>query len=279
MIIRCYGARGSIPVSGEEYLKYGGDSTCFEIRSSNDAIIIVDAGSGARRLGMRLIAEQRFDLNILFTHFHWDHILGFPFLNPIYEQQTTLNVMGYPTSQRRIERLVSRAISSPLFPVPQERVKASINYCNTPQTRFHIDSIEIYPIPLSHPNSGFGYKFVEDGKSFVFLTDNELHYPHEGGRSFEEYVDFAKDADLLVHDAAYTTEQYCMARGWGHSTDLDALNLALTARVEHFGLFHHSQEQTDAKQDAMVDRCREIISDRGVDMECSALTQTTEFRL
>jgi ribonuclease BN (tRNA processing enzyme) len=124
-----------------------------------------------------------------------------------------------------------------------------------------------------------GYKFVEDGKEFVFLTDNELGYIHRGGRSFEEYSEFARCADLLIHDAEYTTDQYKVTKTWGHSTYVDALDLALTSQVKRLGLFHHNQDRSDAEQDAIVQECRDVIKSKESDMECFALTQTTELTL
>ena len=280
MIIRCYGARGSIPVSGEEYLKYGGDTTCIEIRTKNDEIIILDAGSGIRRLGNRLLTEQRFEYNMIFTHSHWDHILGFPFFKPIYNPKSTINIMGCPSTQGNLKTLLSRTMSHPFFPFPFEQLRAKINYAdNACRKSFRIDSIEILPINLSHPNLGMGYKLIEDGKTFVFLTDNELGYRHREGRAFEEYAEFAKEADLLMHDAEYTPDQYRVTRTWGHSTYIDALNLALTAGVKRLGLFHHNQDRNDAGQDAIVDKCRELIESKQKHMDCFALTQTTELTL
>lgn len=279
MIIRCYGARGSIPVSGEEYLKYGGDTTCLEIRSKNDEIIIVDAGTGIRKLGNKLLNEGRFELNIIFTHSHLDHITGFPFFKPIYNEKTTINLMGCPTTQGNLKMILSKAMGPPLFPIPFDRVKAKINYTDSCSTSFCVDSVEIFPINLSHPNVGLGYKFVEDGKKFVFLTDNELGYRHRGGQSFEEYEEFTKDADLLIHDAEYTSGQYKMTKTWGHSTYLDALNLALTAQVKRLGLFHHNQDRSDADLDGIVQKCRELIEGKKQSLECFALTQTFELIL
>ena len=279
MIIRCYGARGSIPVSGREYLKYGGDTTCLEIRSKNDEIIIVDTGSGVRRLGNRLLSEKRFEYNIIFTHSHWDHILGFPFFKPIYDEKTVLNFMGCTTTQGNLKKLLSRTMSQPFFPFPFDKLKANINYSDDCPISLRIDSIEIFTINLSHPNSGMGYKFVEDGKKFVFLTDNELGFIHRNGRSFEEYSEFARCADLLIHDAEYTTDQYKVTKTWGHSTYVDALDLALTSQVKRLGLFHHNQDRSDAEQDAIVQECRDVIKSKESDMECFALTQTTELTL
>ena len=279
MIIRCYGARGSIPVSGNDYLKYGGDTTCLEIRSKNDQIIIVDAGSGIRRLGNRLLSEQRFEYNIIFTHSHLEHILGFPFFKPIYNEKAVINMLGCPTTQGDISKLISKAMSAPLFPIQFDQLTAKINYAADCPLSFNIDSIEIYPINLSHPNIGMGYKFVEDDKIFVFLTDNELGYRHRNGRTFDEYAEFAKDADLLIHDAEYTPEEYRLKKGWGHSKYIDALNLSFKAGVKKLGLFHHNQDRSDTEQDMIVQKCRDIIKSKNTDMECFALTQTTELTL
>jgi phosphoribosyl 1,2-cyclic phosphodiesterase len=279
MIIRCYGARGSIGVSGERYVKYGGDTTCLEIRTRNDEIIIVDAGSGIRRLGNRLLCEERFEYNLIFTHSHMDHISVFPFFKPVYDGRTTLHLLGCPTTQGNLKKLLSKAMHAPFFPYPFDNLKAKIQYTDDCALSFRIDSVEILPINLSHPNGGMGYKFLEAGKAFVFLTDNELGYRHRNGRSFQEYVEFAKGADLLVHDAEYTPEQYRTTRTWGHSTYSDALNLALSAKAKRFGLFHHNQDRFDAEMDGIVRECREVIERQGVDTDCFALTQTTELTL
>ena len=279
MIVRCYGARGSIPVSGEEYLKYGGDSTCIEIRTKNDEIIIVDGGSGIRRLGNRLMREERFHYSVFFTHSHWDHILGFPFFKPLFDERTTIKLKGCPTAQGNIQKLLSKAMSAPLFPIQFNDLKAAIHYDGTCPTSFRVDSIEISTINLSHPNSGLGFRFVEDGKIFVFLTDNELGYRHKGGRSIDDYAAFARNADLLIHDAEFTPEQYEKTISWGHSTYVDALRLAFGAKVKRLGLFHHNQDRIDRDQDEIVCRCNEMIESQKVDMECFAMTQTSELTL
>lgn len=279
MFIRCYGARGSIPVSGQEYLKYGGDSTCIEIRSKNDEVIIVDAGSGIRRLGNRLQREQGSEYTLIFTHSHWDHILGFPFFKPLFHEAATIHLMGCPLAQGSIKKLLSRAMSPPFFPVPFEKLKSAITYAGECPRSFWIDSIEIFSINLSHPNVGLGYKFIEDGKTFVFLTDNELGYRHRDGKAFEEYAAFAEEADLLIHDAEFTPQEYAITKTWGHSTYLDALNLALAAKVKRFGLFHHNRDRSDGDLDGIVQRCHEIICEEGNEMECFALTQDCELGL
>lgn len=279
MIIKCHGARGSIPVSGPEYIKYGGDTTCLEIRTKNDEVIIVDAGSGIRRLGNQLLEEGKCYYHLIFTHSHLDHILGFPFFKPIYHPEATIHLMGCPTTQGNIRMLLSKAMSAPLFPIQFDALQATIDYDVECRLGFQIDSIEILPINLNHPNGGMGYKFVEDGKTFVFLTDNELGSPHRNGRPFEEYVAFSEDTDLLIHDSEYTREEYGMTKGWGHATYLDALELAQKAHVKSFGLFHHNQNRNDEDQDSIVQECRSLNEDRHINMDCFALTQTTTLTL
>jgi phosphoribosyl 1,2-cyclic phosphodiesterase len=279
MIIRCHGARGSIPVSGRGYLKYGGDTTCLEIRSRNDEIIIVDAGSGIRRLGNRLLAENRFEFNIIFTHSHWDHILGFPFFKPIYNEKCTIHMMGCATTQGDLHKLLSETMRAPYFPYPFEKIMADIQYTNDCKETFMLDTVEIASIPLSHPNVGMGFRFTEAGKSFVFLTDNELGNVHRGGRSFEEYAEFSRDADLLIHDSEFTPEEYKIREHWGHSSHTDALELALAAGVDQFGLFHHNQDREDDEQDAIVESCRQTLRERKSDMNCFGLYQEQEIIL
>ncbi|MCX7826294.1 MAG: MBL fold metallo-hydrolase, partial [Verrucomicrobiae bacterium] len=120
---------------------------------------------------------------------------------------------------------------------------------------------------------------VENGKSFVFLTDNELDHPHLGGLRYEDYCGFAAGSDLLIHDAEFTDEEYQRTRGWGHSTYRRALQLAMEAGVRRFGLFHHNAERADAQLDAMVGECRQIVAAQGGRLEVFALTQTSSFEL
>ena len=279
MIIRCWGARGSIPVSGEEYVKYGGDTTCLEIRTKDDEIIIVDAGSGIRRLGHKLLSEKRFQCTMIFTHAHWDHIMGFPFFKPIYLKKTRITMYGCPFAQASVKHMISKIMAPPNFPVNFEDIKADINYHEACENRIRIKSMTITPIALSHPNQGIGYKFVEDGKSFVFLTDNELTFKHPGGVDFQDYLDFCAGADLLVHDAEFTSEEYKKTRSWGHSVYKDALKLALEARVRKFGLFHHNQERSDKGVDKIVEDCHEIIANNHAEVECFAIHQGMEIEL
>jgi len=279
--VRCWGARGSIPVSGPEFNRYGGDTTCIEIRSRNDALLVIDAGTGIRRLGCSLVEQGRLDLTLLFTHTHWDHVLGLPFFKLLYNPQARIKLYGSPGLQGNIVKLLARVMAPPLFPIPFVELPSTIDGFVWPGESLQVDSLTVTRIALSHPNLGAGYRVEEDGKSFVFLTDNELSQHHRGGRSFEEYAAFCRGADLLVHDAEYTSEEYPGRRGWGHSHFEDAARLARAAGVNTLGLFHHNQERTDDGVDHLVRRCREALSVPGAGPgpapECLALTQDSEF--
>jgi phosphoribosyl 1,2-cyclic phosphodiesterase len=279
MIIRCWGARGSIPVSGKQYLNYGGDTTCIEIRTKNDDIIIIDAGSGIRRLGNKLLDEKRFQYTMIFTHAHWDHIMGFPFFKPIYFKKTRITMLGCPFAQSSVQQMISKIMAPPNFPVPFENVRSDITYHILCENPFHINSVTVTPIAMSHPNQGMGYKFTEDDKSFIFLTDNELGFKHPGGLDYQDYLEFSKGVDLLIHDAEYKEEEYKKTKAWGHSLYKDALKLAIESGVEKFGLFHHNQERFDQDVDKIVEDCRRTIKDSQVSLECFALYQGMEIKL
>jgi phosphoribosyl 1,2-cyclic phosphodiesterase len=279
MKIKCWGSRGSISVSGNEYVKYGGDTTCIEVRSKNDELIIIDAGTGIRRLGNELINEPRRVFNIIFTHAHWDHLLGFPFFKPIYIGGTTIRLFGCPFAQQSIKEFLSKSMSPPFFPVKWEDLAANITFEGLCDRTFVIDTIEIRPILLNHPNQGIGYKFIEDGKSFVFLTDNELMYQHPGGLHFPDYVDFSYKADLLIHDAEYTPEEYQTTRTWGHSSISDAMKLSLEARVKQLGLFHHDPDRSDQSIDDMVHDCCRMKDQRKSELKVFAVSGETEIVL
>ncbi|HBJ74351.1 MAG TPA: MBL fold metallo-hydrolase [Syntrophaceae bacterium] len=278
MIIRCWGARGSIPVSGKDYLRYGGNTTCLEIRNNRDDILLVDAGSGIREAGNAFLADGRRDFTLLLTHAHWDHIMGFPFFKPLYRHDATINIWGCPFAQDSIREMLARVMSAPYFPIKYDDIHANVTYAEICIETYHLGDLTITPIALSHPNQGTGYKFSEAGKSFVFLTDNELGLQHEGGLSYDNYIEFCRGADLLIHDAEYLDEEYPKRRGWGHSTIEQATSLALDAGVKQLGLFHHNQERIDTEVDNLVALSRRIIRERKSSLECFAVHQAMELK-
>lgn len=279
MQIKCWGSRGSIPVSGKEYVKYGGDTTCVEIQTKSGDTIIVDAGTGIRRLGNRLIEQKANEFNFLFTHSHWDHIIGFPAFKPLFFEKTRLNVLKCPFPGDYIEKMLATVMKPPNFPVKYADLKAEITYAQGCPDSFEVGSVRVDSIALSHPDSGCGYRFTEEGKTFVFLTDNELGFTHPGGATYEEYCQFCEGADLLFHDAEYTEAEYKKQISWGHSTYKDAVQLAIDAGVKRLGLFHINAERSDSDMDAIVDECNAIISEKNVSLDCFGTRSDDAFHL
>jgi phosphoribosyl 1,2-cyclic phosphodiesterase len=277
--IRCWGSRGSIPVSGEEFLIHGGDTTCIEIRTASDEVVIIDCGTGLRRLGNLLGKENRTDMSIILTHAHWDHIIAFPFFSPIYHSTTRIEFYGCPFAQGTIRNILANAMQPPFFPVRLEEAKGKFIFKDSCAGKFNIGSLSVQPILLSHPDQGLGYRIKEHGKIFVFLTDNELGYRHPGGLAFDDYLKFCRGADILFHDAEYTEEEYRRTLRWGHSHYRQALELALAAEVGLLGLFHHNRERNDAELAMIVADCRRIVAERNSGLEVIAVTQETILNL
>ncbi len=279
MRITCWGARGSVSVCGPAYVKYGGETTCLEVRGPEDELLIIDAGTGIRRLGNQLMAQGPVRADMLFTHAHLDHLAGFPFFKPIYHSSTRLNIVCCAFEQDFVEQMISYTMAAPYYPVPLAKCQARIDFPQVCGQRFDMAGLAVETIPLSHPNGGVGYKLTENGRSFVFLTDNELGFKHPNGVGREEYVAFCQGADLLIHDAEYTPQEYeRLNQGYGHSTYVDALELALEAGVKRFGLFHHNQDRLDDEIDELAADCRRRVEEAGAEMEVMAMAidQTVE---
>lgn len=287
MYIRCWGSRGSIPVSGKEFTTYGGDTTCMEIRAKSGELIIIDAGTGIRRLGNKLITENVRHIEMLFTHAHWDHLIGFPFFKPLFIKGVDITIRSLPLCLSSVKNIFEGLMKRPYFPVQlgDKDVRARIHFKKLPRYPFSIGSIKIHSIPLSHPkDGGAGFRFEENGKSFVFLTDNELGYTHKGGCSFDEYSDFCTGTDLLIHDAEFTQKEYqkilkTSQEPWGHSVVSDAVRLGLSAGVKQLGLFHLNATRSDDSVDQIVRKTNESIKRKKKSMVCFAVGSSFETTL
>jgi phosphoribosyl 1,2-cyclic phosphodiesterase len=279
VLIRCWGARGSIPVSGPHYSVYGGDTTCLEIRTASNDLVIIDAGSGIRALGNSLVEQDRLTYTMLLTHGHWDHIIGFPFFKPLHNPRAHVHVYGCRFERNSLKDVLAPSMSPPSFPIKIEDIQAELTYHDICAGSFALGPLHVCTINLSHPNQGLGYRFTEGGCSFVFLTDNELGYRHPGGLDYADYVAFARGADVLLHDAEYTADEYAHKKTWGHTVYTQALQLALDAGVGRLGLFHHNQDHSDAEVDAMVQDCRRIVAGRSAGLEVFGTRQGMDIQV
>jgi phosphoribosyl 1,2-cyclic phosphodiesterase len=272
MKIKVWGCRGTLPTPGQHTLKYGGNTTCIEIRNKKGFPTIIDAGSGLRLLGKSMLKEENLDeMCLMLTHSHWDHLMGFPFFMPAYFSRFKINVCGVASARHYMSQSLARQLEAPYFPVNFDQLKARFNFgCSGPGCG-SCHHIKITSIALSHPNGGFGFRFSENGRDFVLLTDNELGYQHPDGRLPEDYIEFCKNADLLFHDSQYTDAEYEKTRTWGHSTYNQALDLAIKANVKQLGLFHHDPDRTDAEIDQIVLSLQQTARNRNSGLEVFAV--------
>ena len=284
MKIKFWGCRGSLPTPESDKLRYGGNTTCLEIETATGERIVIDAGSGIRNLGKALCAGKvGQNIRFFFTHSHWDHLMGFPFFQPAYAKDFTLSFCSGHHAQDTVRNFLAHQMEPPYFPVDFSAIQAkTIFHCDNPdniERNCQCAGAEVRPIELNHPNGGFGYKIIDAGATCVFLSDNELDYPHPGGPDRAVFIDFCRNCDLLIHDAQYTDSEYERTRGWGHSTFNAATDLAIAAKVRRFGLFHHDPDRSDTDLDRQVALCRERIHRAGSSVECFAVAEGMELEL
>jgi phosphoribosyl 1,2-cyclic phosphodiesterase len=277
MKIRFWGTRGSIAAPGRDTILYGGNTTCLEIRFENGRTVIVDAGTGIRRLGNDLRERKGPDPAVLLvTHVHWDHIIGFPFFATSLDPGSELVVDGHPNAMMGLRHTFDTPMGGGYFPVAMENLEIRIRHTNRIALRpMELGGVSVDSVPVRHPQGGVGFRFREADRTMVFLTDNEL----SGEEAIEAYVPFCEGADLLVHDAQYAPEEMPGRRGWGHSDYGAALELAHRAGVSRLVLFHHDPARTDAELEAFELLCRNMIKDRGWDLAVEAAREDGEIHL
>ena len=279
MNIKFWGTRGSIPVPGKDTTIYGGNTTCLEITLESGKVIIVDSGTGIRPLGEQLIGDRaKVDIHLLITHIHWDHVWGFPFFDPVYEPTSKITIDGFPTCMKGLRATFDNRMGDGFFPIKFDDLKAEIRYLDTlNHGALNIDSVVIDSVPLQHPQGGFGFRFREGKKTLVFITDNELTEEAWAGRHPNDFIEFCKDADMLIHDAQYTPEEREKRRGWGHSDYAAALNLALESHVKRFVLFHHDPSRKDLEIASIVAQCREFVITDNAELVVDAAREGSEL--
>jgi CheY-like chemotaxis protein len=277
MRIRFWGTRGSLPKPGPATVRYGGNTSCVEVRGPDNTLIILDCGSGAHELGQHLVAGGRVRGHLLITHTHWDHIQGFPFFAPLFVPGNEWDVYGPRQVGRRIEEVLAGQMHYPYFPVPLETLAATIRYHELAEESLDLAGVRVTTRYLNHPSPAIGYRLQTGGVTLVYATDHEPHSPHHpeaaGGPGFarvhredERHIEFLSGADLVIHDAQYTLEEYPARVTWGHTPAELAVDFAGAARVPRLALFHHDPSRTDDALDALLARCRARPSASGMEV-------------
>ena len=258
MRVRFYGTRGSIAVSDREYLEFGGDTSCVLVMLSNGRVGILDAGTGIRKLGNDLIAadhEQFDNIFIGFSHTHWDHIQGFPFFKLAYDsrREFTLAIPGRNRSAKSLKDIFATQMQDEYFPTPLNSMGAAINFWEPEDSGFTSDfGIDVATSKHNHPGGAYGYRIHEEEKVLVYCTDVEHGEVIDPG-----VVAFARGADLLIHDAQYTPDELKEKKGWGHSSWVQAVEVAERAGVKKLALFHHDPEHPDSFLLNIEKQCQE----------------------
>ncbi len=277
MKITFWGTRGSIAVPGRDTTLYGGNTTCLEVELENGKVLIIDAGTGIRRLGGVLEGKNGGDpLYLLMTHVHWDHIIGFPFFATTLQKGAKLLVDGHANAMMGLHHTFDNPMGGGYFPVSIEDLDIEISYLNTLADRpLEVEGACVESIPLRHPQGGVGFSIREGDRTMVFITDNEL----DDDEAFRQYENFCRGADLLIHDAQYSPDEMSSRRGWGHSDYRSALELARRAEASRLVLFHHDPARTDAELKGFEVLCRDISRKREWGVEVEAAREDTVIQL
>jgi phosphoribosyl 1,2-cyclic phosphodiesterase len=280
MQIKFWGTRGSIPVPGKATLKYGGNTPCVEVRSQSGKLIILDAGSGIRELGNKLVEENfKGDIDIFISHYHWDHIQGLPFFKPFYDENISIKFYGIQSNGMNVENVLRNQMMPNNFPVNLEEVNSKKEYLDIfNKTKYNIDTISIETFLSNHPSPTLVFKLTENGKHIVYVTDNELCVnPTDDteGISAEnkDMVDFCRNADYLVHDVMYDENSFKKRKGWGHSGNLSVAHFSIAAEVKNLVFFHYNPDYTDKKIDSLVNEVQEIFHREKKEINCIASSE------
>ncbi len=259
MKVRFWGTRGSIPSPGPTTVRYGGNTSCAELRLNDGQLIILDAGSGLRPLGASL---GPCDATLLLTHYHWDHIQGMPFFAAAYMPKSNIVVYGPLSNGVGPEDLLDGQMSTPYFPAAPAQLVGIKDYIVTPSEPFRIGNALVRAGRVCHPQATLAYRVEEEGRAFVYMSDDEV--AEASPPLLEEMLDLIRDADVLLHDCQYSEGEYPSRRGWGHSTPRMAVEFAKRGNVKRLILFHHDPSHSDEQVEALADEARALA---GSDLE------------
>jgi phosphoribosyl 1,2-cyclic phosphodiesterase len=263
---RIWGCRGSLASPGPETVRYGGNTSCVEVRLSDGSLLILDAGTGIRALGLEVAKAMPPRIDLLLTHLHLDHVEGLGFFGPLWEASTELHVWGPPSPLKSLEDRLATLLSPPLFPVHLADIPSRPIFHDVPETTWSIGGATLSAQPVSHPGPTVGFRITEEGRTFSYVPDHEPALGVDLSTMTPDWISgygLAADAEVLLHDSQYTEEEYARRVGWGHSSTQHVVTFGLLTKVERLVLFHHDPLHTDADLESMLVLARELWSEGG----------------
>jgi phosphoribosyl 1,2-cyclic phosphodiesterase len=259
MRARVWGCRGSVAAPGADTVKYGGNTSCVEVRLASGHALVLDAGTGMRPLGALMQDDLPVELHILLTHLHMDHLQGLGFFRPLFAPALDIHIWGPTSPVQHLADRIAMYLSPPLFPVRLDDVPSHLTFHDAPEEPVTIGSATIRAAKVTHQGPTVGYRIEENGRTLVYLPDHE---PSLGGdllsvpAAWMSGHDIARGADVLLHDAQYRDHEYGAHVGWGHSSIGDAMEFAHKSDVEKVVLFHHDPYHTDAELEELLSEAR-----------------------
>jgi phosphoribosyl 1,2-cyclic phosphodiesterase len=277
---RIWGSRGSIASPGQDTKRYGGNTSCVELRPPGCDVVILDAGTGIRELGVRLVQEGAERMFLLLTHLHVDHLEGLGMFEPIWRKQTELHIWGPASPVASLEQRIATYFSPPLFPVHLSEVPATIEYHDASESEWQIDGAGFTSSAIIHPGPTVGYRIESKGRVLAYLTDHEPALGADLASDASDWISgfaLAHRADVLIHDCQYTPQEYEDRVGFGHSTTEHVARFAETTEVDRVLLFHHDPMHSDDQIDAMRD---DVVARWGVEGDrCTAAAEGAEIQV
>ena len=272
MKVRVWGCRGSLAAPGADTIRYGGNTSCVEVRSADGEVIVLDAGTGMRPLGVAMADEGVQRVHVLLTHLHLDHLQGLGFFRPLFRPDVDVHIWGPPSPVQPLADRIATYMSPPLFPVRLADIPSRLTFHDAPEDAITIGSLTVRASLVTHQGPTVGYRIEEDGRAVVYLPDHEPGLGMDLTDLPSDWIsghDLAHGADVLLHDAQYGDEEYPRHVGWGHSAIGHVVAFARKAEVDHLVLFHHDPYHPDGELEALVVDARRIWGD-GDQRVCSA---------
>jgi phosphoribosyl 1,2-cyclic phosphodiesterase len=280
--VKIWGARGSIPAPGPETMRYGGNTSCVGVTLSDGTLLVLDAGTGIRTLGLTLAAHEG-PVNILLTHLHLDHIQGLMFFAPCFQSEAEIVIWGPAAPEAPLLDRIARYISAPLSPVEVRELPCRVSFREAAASEWQIGSARVRAQSVSHRGPTLGYRIEDAGASLCYIPDHEPALGAPLDELEDEWIsglELARDADLLIHDAQYTDDEYPSHLGWGHSSLTDALAFARRAAARRLLLFHHDPLHGDDFLDALArDACSRWEAGGGAAGEVEPAIERGELRV